>query len=568
MAGCKRGQNAGDTGASTGFFLRADRGSERMSLWPVLRAPAVRPLAVATRRPSVADAWEPHVSGSQTHQLQDDRFVADTENVTGHGEPGQSISDPAEQAGPGGIAQAGSATAMREVLMAQTVVLDTSALMSDPEGIFDAYPGADMVVPLTVVQELDGLKKRLDPAGAAARAVLRRIEQLRLAAGGDLRKPYDRDFGGTVRMQVNGIQADLLLEHGLRADTADNKIVGTALGLATAAPENGQVLMVSNDTALRLTAAAVGLAAAEHNPLDAVPSHARPEGWITVDTETEIVETLFEHHEIDVANVPAAAELAENTFAVLRSGSSSALTRLRSGSLHLLEQIPPVWGLKAANKEQRFALDLLLDDEVKVIVLDGPAGTGKTLCAVAAALHMVVEQHRFERLSVYRPIIPVGHADLGYLPGTLDEKIDPWMAAITDAVAALSGDGVGQRRRQDGGRGKVAQDSLDYIKAQGLLTMESVTHLRGRTLHSTFVLVDEAMNLSPQVGKTLLTRIGADSKIVLTGDTSQIDAPFLSEQTNALMAVVSAFSGQSCFGHVRLTRGERSPVAEMAARLM
>ncbi len=185
--------------------------------------------------------------------------------------------------------------------------------------------------------------------------------------------------------------------------------------------------------------------------------------------------------------------------------------------MHLLESLAPVWGLKAANKEQRFALDLLLDDDIKVIVLDGPAGTGKTLCAVAAGLHMVVEQHRFERMSVYRPVIAVGHADLGYLPGTLDEKIDPWMAAITDAVAALSGDGAAGRRRPDGGRGKIAQDSLDYIKAQGLLTMESVTHLRGRTLHSSFVLVDEAMNLSPQVGKTLLTRIGADSKIVLDG---------------------------------------------------
>jgi PhoH-like ATPase len=458
----------------------------------------------------------------------------------------------------------------REVLMAQTVVLDTSALMSDPEGIFDAYPGADMVVPLTVVQELDGLKKRLDPAGAAARDVLRRIEHLRLAAGGDLRKPFDRPFGGTVRMQVNGVQASLLHEHGLQADTPDNRIVGTALGLALADPENGPVLVVSNDTALRLTAAAVGLAAAEHNPLDMVPAHARPEGWVTLDAETDVVDALFDVHQVAATDVDGAADLAANTFAVLRSGTSSALARVRNGELHLLETLSPVWGLKAANKEQRFALDLLLDDDVKVIVLDGPAGTGKTLCAVAAALHMVVEQHRFERLSVYRPVIPVGHADLGYLPGTLDEKIDPWMAAITDAVAALSGDGAADRRRRssEGGRGKVAQDSLDYIKAQGLLTMESVTHLRGRTLHSTFVLVDEAMNLSPQVGKTLLTRIGADSKIVLTGDTSQIDAPFLSEQTNALTAVVSAFSGQSCFGHVRLTRGERSPVAELAARLM
>jgi len=453
--------------------------------------------------------------------------------------------------------------------MAQTVVLDTSALMSDPDGIFDAYPGADMVVPLTVVQELDGLKKRLDPAGAAARDVLRRIEALRLAAGGDLRKPYERAFGGTVRMQVNGVRAGLLHDHGLDADTADNRIVGTALGLTTEESVVGPVLVVSNDTALRLTAAAVGLAAAEHNPLDAVPAHARPEGWVTLDAEPDAVESLFDRHQVDAALIDGAAELAANTFVVLRSGTSSALARACGGQLNLLETLPPVWGLKAANKEQRFALDLLLDDDVKVIVLDGPAGTGKTLCAVAAALHMVVEQHRFERLSVYRPVIPVGHADLGYLPGTLDEKIDPWMAAITDAVAALSGDGADRRRRSsEGGRGKVAQDSLDYIKAQGLLTMESVTHLRGRTLHSTFVLVDEAMNLSPQVGKTLLTRIGADSKIVLTGDTSQIDAPFLSEQTNALTAVVSAFSGQPCFGHVRLTRGERSPVAELAARLM
>lgn len=500
------------------------------------------------------------VSAQQRVPLRGQEFNSEADEI--REEPTLRVSAPA---GPG---------VHREVLMDQTVVLDTSALMADPEGIFDAYPGADMVVPLTVVRELDGLKKRLDPAGAAARDVLRRIEHLRLEAGGDLRKPYPRAVGGTVRMQVNGVASGLLHEHGLLADTPDNKIVGTALGLAAEAgrassADDPPVLVVSNDTALRLTAAAVGLAAVEHNPLDVVPAHARPEGWVTLDGETAVVERLFDAEQVPAADVAGGAELVENTFVVLRSGTSSALTRAHGGVLRLLESLPPVWGLKAANKEQRFALDLLLDDAIKVIVLDGPAGTGKTLCAVAAGLHIVVEQHRFERMSVYRPVIPVGHADLGYLPGTLDEKIDPWMSAITDAVAALSGDGAADRRRRaEGGRGKVAQDSLDYIKAQGLLTMESVTHLRGRTLHSTFVLVDEAMNLSPQVGKTLLTRIGADSKIVLTGDTSQIDAPFLSEQTNALTAVVSAFTGQACFGHVRLTRGERSPVAELAARLM
>ncbi|HEX7107075.1 MAG TPA: PIN domain-containing protein, partial [Acidothermaceae bacterium] len=290
--------------------------------------------------------------GPQAGQLTGQEFVGQADEVDGTARPAR--------------ARDREAHMVNATRTAQTVVLDTSALMSDPEGIFDAYLGADMVLPLTVVQELDGLKKRLDPAGAAARDVLRRIEALRLAAGGDLSKPFERQLGGTVRMQVNGVQAALLREHGLDADTPDNRIVGTALGLAAAAPHDGPVLVVSNDTALRLTAAAVGLAAAEHNPLDAVPAHARPEGWVNLDADAEAAEELFEQHLVPVSRIPAASDVVENTFAVLRSGTSSALARVRAGSLHLLESLPPVWGLKAANKEQRFALDLLLDDDVKV----------------------------------------------------------------------------------------------------------------------------------------------------------------------------------------------------------
>jgi PhoH-like ATPase len=430
------------------------------------------------------------------------------------------------------------------------VVLDTSALVADPEGVFLGYPGCDLVVPLTVIEELDGLKKRLDAVGMAARDVLRRIERIRQAAGGDLETPQPLPDGASVRVALNGVNVSLLREHGLDVDKPDNRILGTALGQRYDAGR--PVRLVSNDTGMRVKAATFGLDAGEHDPLDTT-HHGDDLGWRELDVEAAVVDAIYagDVHADDVADVAAALRV--NEFGVLHAGSQSALVGTD----------PHAWDLRPRNKEQRFALDLLLDDDVKVVALDGPAGTGKTLTAVAAALQQVVEERRYSRICVYRPVVPVGKADVGYLPGTLDEKLDPWMAAITDAVYALTGpDHTGRRSRED------ATEVLDEIRARGQLTMESVTHLRGRTLHSSFVIIDESMNLSPQVGKTILTRIAADSKVVFTGDTSQIDAAFLSEQTNALTALITAFAGQDCFGHVRLLRGERSPLAELAARLL
>ena len=439
---------------------------------------------------------------------------------------------------------------------ATQVVLDTSALVADPAGIFDAYPGDDLVIPLIVVEELDGLKKRLDPVGGAARDVLRAIERFRTSAGGDLSRPSPRPVGGTVRIELNGVQTSLIREHGLDSAKADNRIVGAALGLRTdAGPE---VVVVSNDTALRVKAATLGLSAAEHDPLRIGERGPQRLGWDEFDVDRDLINALFEGQRWPAGADAALGDLRVNEFGVLRAGSQSALVRRTRDGLRLVPTDLSAWDLRPRNKEQRFALDLLLDDDVRVVALDGPAGTGKTLLTVAAGLQLVVEEQRFARMCVYRPVIPVGKADLGYLPGTLDEKLDPWMAAITDAVYALTDD----KSREDATR------VLDEVRARGKLTMESVTHLRGRTLHDSFVLVDEAMNLSPQVGKTILTRIAADSKVVLTGDTSQIDAAFLSEQTNALSALITAFSGEPCFGHVRLHRGERSPLAELAARLL
>jgi PhoH-like ATPase len=439
---------------------------------------------------------------------------------------------------------------------ATQVVLDTSALVADPAGVFEAYPDADLVLPLIVIEELDGLKKRLDPVGAAARDVLRRIEGFRNAAGGDLRARCPLPGGGTLRVELNGVQTSLLREHGLDVEKPDNRIIGAALGLAPA--DRRGVRVVSNDTALRVKAATFGLSAAEHDPLGTASRAPHGAGWRDIDVDPALIDAVYSGAAVPRDAAGEIDRLAVNEFAVLHAGSQSALVRRCADGLRVVPSDLGAWDLRPRNKEQRFALDLLLDDDVRVVALDGPAGTGKTLAAVAAGLQLCVEEGRFARMCVYRPVVPVGKADLGYLPGTLDEKLDPWMAAITDAVYALTDD----RSRDDASR------VLEEIHARGQLTMESVTHLRGRTLHNSFVLVDEAMNLSPQVGKTILTRIAADSKVVFTGDTSQIDAAFLSEQTNALTALITAFAGQPCFGHVRLVRGERSPLAELAARLL
>ena len=234
--------------------------------------------------------------------------------------------------------------------------------------------------------------------------------------------------------------------------------------------------------------------------------------------------------------VDGAAGLGENEFAVLRAGSQSALTRRVGADLQLLAHAAPeAWGLRARSKEQRFALELLLDPAIEVVALDGRAGTGKTLLAVAAGLEQVVEQTRYERLAIYRPLVPVGRADVGFLPGGLDEKLDPWMAAIHDAVVALT----------DHGSNTDARHLIDELTARGQLSLESVTFLRGRSLQRQMVVIDEAQNLEPTTLRTILTRVGQGTKVVFTGDTSQIDAPYLGESNNALAVLTQAFSGQS-----------------------
>jgi PhoH-like ATPase len=436
------------------------------------------------------------------------------------------------------------------------LVLDTSVLVADPSCL-SAYPGAHLVVPLTVIEELDSLKGRLDDVGRSARAALRALEELRVAAGGSLATPAPRVHdagGGTVQIEINGIQRHLLVEHGLDPSSPDNRIIGAALGQRDVA----QTTIISNDAALRIKAAHLGLAASEHLR-GARSIEVRARGWAALDAPRGAIDALYGRGRVAAADVDGGTALPENSFAVLRAGSQSALARCAGTDLTLLANaVPEAWGLRPRSKEQRFALELLLDPTVSVVALDGRAGTGKTVLAVAAGLEQVVEHARYERLAVYRPLVPVGRAEVGFLPGGLDEKLDPWMSAIHDAIVALT----------DRHSSRDARALIDELGTRGQLSLESVTFLRGRSLHRQFTVVDEAQNLEPTTLKTILTRIGEGTKVVLTGDTSQIDAPYLSDSNNALAVLIQAFSGRSCFGNVTLTACERGEVASLAAELL
>lgn len=436
------------------------------------------------------------------------------------------------------------------------VILDTSALISDPECLF-AFPDADAVIPLVVVEELDQHKSRLDDVGRAAREVIRTIEDLRVANGGDIRHAVQVPGGGTVRIETNGLHLDAVAGKGLDPTKADNRILAAALGQAERAP----VRVVSNDAALRIKAAHLGLEAAEHHRLRGSRERDRSTGWRTLDSSAELIDDLYTAHggvdvrDLNEADHHVGEQVGVNQYAVLRAGSQSVLVRRHDDRLVALTRHVEAWGLRPRSKEQQFALDLLLDPDVRVVALDGMAGTGKTLLALAAGLEQVMERPLYDKLAVYRPVVPVGRAELGFLPGGLEEKLDPWMTAVTDAMVALT-----ERRSHAD-----ARSLLEEMGERDKLSLEAVTYLRGRSLQGTYVLVDEAQNLEPPTLKTILTRVSEGTKVVFTGDTSQIDAPYLSEHTNAIAVLIDAFAGERVFGHVRLTQCERSEVANLAA---
>lgn len=422
----------------------------------------------------------------------------------------------------------------------RTYVLDTSVLLADPSALtrFDEH---GVVLPVVVITELEA-KRDHPELGYFARAALRHLDELRVEHGRLDRPVPVGDLGGTLRVELNHTDASSL-PSGFRLGDNDTRILAVARNLAD---EGHQVTLVSKDLPLRIKASSIGLDAEEYR------AELAPEsGWtgmVELEVEADDLDVLYDAGSVDIE---AARELPCHTGLVLLSDRGSALGRVRPDkSVALVRGDREAFGLHGRSAEQRVALDLLLDPEVGIVSLGGRAGTGKSALALCAGLEAVMERRQHRKVVVFRPLYAVGGQDLGYLPGTEAEKMGPWAQAVFDTLGALAG-----------------HDVIEEVLDRGMLEVLPLTHIRGRSLHDAFVIVDEAQSLERNVLLTVLSRIGANSKVVLTHDVAQRDNLRVGRH-DGVVAVVERLKGHPLFSHVTLTRSERSPIAALVTDLL
>lgn len=423
----------------------------------------------------------------------------------------------------------------------RTYVLDTSVLLSDPSAIF-RFAEHSIVLPVVVITELE--KKRHDPEiGFFARRALRSLDDLRER---HLRLDFPvpvGDEGGTLRVELNHISAEAL-PSGMRLGDNDTRILSVAQNLAN---EGLSVTVVSKDLPMRVKAAAIGLGAEEYrNDLTGDDSYR---GIAEISLTEQQVEDLWEDERLD--EVLEVKELTPGTGLIISSPRGSALGRVDGeSSLRLVRGDRDVFGVNGRSAEQRLAIDLLLDPTVGIVSLGGRAGTGKSALALAAGLEAVLERQQHRKVMVFRPLYAVGGQELGYLPGDQQEKMNPWGQAVFDTLGSI-----------------VSQNVLDEVVARNLVEVLPLTHIRGRSLHDAFVIVDEAQSLERNVLLTMLSRIGQRSRVVLTHDVAQRDN-LLVGRHDGVAAVIEKLKGHPLFGHVTLARSERSDIAALVTELL
>ncbi|MFH1032995.1 MAG: PhoH family protein [Pseudomonadota bacterium] len=440
----------------------------------------------------------------------------------------------------------------------KTYVVDTNVLLHDPRALA-VFQENNIVLPLAVIEEIDNQKRRQDEVGRNAREASRRLDHMR--GLGSLAQGVPTSGGGSLRVELNHREAGQGFPDILESGKADNRILRVAWNLKQ---ETGHpVVLVSKDLNLRLKADVLGIPAEDYQN-DKVDFDSLYGGYRDLWVQPGEIEAFYRDGRLPL---PARRRGLPNQFMVLKcreQPSQSALARHLGGVLHPLQHADGDYlGIKARNKEQRFALELLLNDEVRIVTLAGAAGTGKTLMALAAGLEKVMERKVYNRLLVTRPVVPMGQ-DLGFLPGEKEDKLRPWMQPIHDNLELLFRD---YPAAPGGGSGRNF-GAKEYLMAQGLLDMEALTYIRGRSIPRQFILCDEAQNLTPHMIKTLVTRVGEGSKIVFTGDPDQIDHPYLDASSNGLTFLVERLKQEALSGHVTLLKGERSAVAELGARLL
>jgi PhoH-like ATPase len=434
-------------------------------------------------------------------------------------------------------------------------VLDTNVLLHNSSAIF-AFGKNRVVIPITVIEELDKFKTYSDEKGRHARTLARHLDRLR--ARGKLYDGVALDNGGSLQVVM---ESPMELPSGLDETKLDNRILMSALSQQRAEP-GGHVCFVTKDLNARIKADAIGIRSEDFES-NKVNIDELYQGWRTITLTPEKQRSFEEKGEI---SVEAAPPLQANEFAVVREAEEIekglyGRYDARRGKLVALnhsEDTSP-WGISALNAQQFFAFEALLDPHISLVTLVGMAGTGKTLLAIAAGLQKTIDDRSYRRMLVSRPIMPLGR-DIGYLPGTKDEKLSQWMQPIFDNLEYIFSNYMDGEVK--------AEEQLQFLLDSKKIELEALTYIRGRSIPNQYLIIDEAQNLTPHEVKTIISRAGEGTKIVLTGDPYQIDNPYLDSSSNGLAYLVERFKGQPVFGHVSLVKSERSELSSLAANLL
>jgi PhoH-like ATPase len=437
--------------------------------------------------------------------------------------------------------------------MLKNFILDTNVLLHDPRALFH-FGDNNVTIPIYVIEEIDQFKRDLSELGRNARQVARFLDEIR--GKGKIAEGVVMPSGGKVRVVFSPRDLPKAMANGA---ATDNRILAVALDVRDKEP-NVPAIFVTKDTNLRIRADALGLTAEDYDTEQQEISDVYT-GMQEVPVTAADVDAFYQSGEL----AHDGASFAPNEFVLLKDRDNpqhTAMGKFRAdrGKVVPLIRVQKegIWGIRPRNKEQTFALDLLLNDDIKIVTMVGKAGTGKTLMAIAAGLHKTMEEGVYHKLLVSRPIFPLGR-DIGYLPGTVEEKLNPWMQPIFDNVEFLM-----NLSKADKKAGRSYHELIDL----GILAIEPLTYIRGRSIPGQYIIVDEAQNLTPHEVKTIITRVGDGTKIVLTGDPYQIDNPYVDSTNNGLIHVVNKFKTEKLAGHISLSKGERSALAELAANLL
>lgn len=443
--------------------------------------------------------------------------------------------------------------------MKKIFVLDTNVLLHDPGAIY-AFDEHDVVIPAVVLEEIDSKKRNADEIGRNARYVSRLLDGLREL--GHLHSGVPLPDGGRLKVELNH-RSFIRVQEMFGEVTNDNRILAVALNYQLEEQEKeemDQVVLVSKDVLVRIKADVLGLYTQDYlSDRTADPSELYP-GYSTIKVHPSVIDEFYTYRFLPIKPLQLPYALYPHEFVILKdemgTGKSALLKVNQDGTkmepLYLSND--PVWGIVARNAQQRMALELLLNDDIPLVTITGKAGTGKTLLALAAGLLKVEDDHKYKKLLIARPVVPMGK-DIGYLPGEKDEKLRPWMQPIYDNLEFLFDT-------------KKSGDIDKILMGLGSIQVEALTYIRGRSIPGQFIIIDEAQNLSRHEVKTIVSRVGEGSKIILMGDPEQIDHPYLDSSSNGLTYIVERFRQEGISGHIMLEKGERSKLAQLAADLL